>query len=145
MLVFREFNSYDSRINKKRVVIPRNILVFGWNLSYLNITKMKEVKRIDDNRAIIPINVWLKLLQFFSGIAIPKINTTNQKPKLLRTLKIKPYLRGNVSQFLPSSNINAVIRTVLNFFFFYDKISQAQKSTNPLTANKNKKIRIKNI
>ena len=57
MLAFRKFNSYDSRINKKRVVIPRNILVFGWNLSYLEITKMKEVKRIDDNRAIIPINV----------------------------------------------------------------------------------------
>ena len=45
-----------------------------------------------------------------------------------------------------SSNIVEVIRTVLNIlFFFYDKISQAQKSTNPLTANKNKKIRIKNI
>ena len=42
------------------------------------------------------------------------------------------------------SNINEVIRTVLDFFF-YDKISQAQKSINPLTANKNKKIRIKNI
>ena len=43
--------------------------------------------------------------------------------------------------------MNEVIRTVLNFlfFFFYDKISQAQKSTNLLTANKNKKIRIKNI
>ena len=39
-----------------------------------------------------------------------------------------------------SSNIVEVIRTVLNIlFFFYDKISQAQKSTNPLTANKNKK------
>ena len=27
-----------------------------------------------------------------------------------------------------SSNINKVIRSVLNFFFFYDKISQVQKS-----------------
>ena len=31
------------------------------------------------------------------------------------------------------------------FYFFYDKISQAQKSTNPLTANKNKKKTYKNI
>ena len=45
-----------------------------------------------------------------------------------------------------SSNIVEVIRTVLNIlFFFYDKISQAQKSTNPLTVNKNKKKDIKNI
>ena len=29
---------------------------------------------------------------------------------------------------LSSSNINEVIRSVLNFFFFYNKISQAQKS-----------------
>ena len=43
-----------------------------------------------------------------------------------------------------SSNINEVIRTILNFFFS-DKISQSQKSTNPLTANKNKKVRIKNF
>ena len=28
-----------------------------------------------------------------------------------------------------SSNINEAIRTVLNFLFFYDEISQAQKST----------------
>ena len=35
------------------------------------------------------------------------------------------------------SNINEVIRSVLNFFFFfYKKISQVQKSTKPLTANK---------
>ena len=38
-----------------------------------------------------------------------------------------------------SSNIAEVTRTVLNFLFFCDKISQAQRSTNPLTANKNKK------
>ena len=46
-----------------------------------------------------------------------------------------------------SSNINEVIRSVLNyFFFFYEKISQAQKSIKPLTANKKtKEIRIKNI
>ena len=45
-----------------------------------------------------------------------------------------------------SSNINEVIRAVLNFFFFFhDKISQAQKSTKPLTANKNRKMCIKNI
>ena len=36
-----------------------------------------------------------------------------------------------------SSNINEVIRSVLNFF--YKKISQVQRSTKPLTANKNKK------
>ena len=40
-----------------------------------------------------------------------------------------------------SSNINEVIRSVLNFLiFFYKKISQVQKSTKPLTANKNKKM-----
>ena len=46
-----------------------------------------------------------------------------------------------------SSNINEVIRSVLNyFFFFYKKISQAQKSIKPLTANKKtKEKRIKNI
>ena len=30
---------------------------------------------------------------------------------------------------LVSSSINEVIRSVLNFFFFHDKISQVQKST----------------
>ena len=45
-----------------------------------------------------------------------------------------------------NSNINLVIKSVLNFFFFfYKKISQVQKSTKPLTANKNKKVCIKNI
>ena len=48
-----------------------------------------------------------------------------------------------------SSNINEVIRSVLNFFFFfffYKKILQVQKSAKPLTANKNKKkMRIKHI
>ena len=47
------------------------------------------------------------------------------------------------------SNINEVIRSVLKFlflfYFFYKKISQVQKSTKPLTANTNKKMRIKNI
>ena len=46
-----------------------------------------------------------------------------------------------------SSNINEVIRSVLNFliffFFFCKKISQVQKSAKPLTANKNKKMCIK--
>ena len=43
--------------------------------------------------------------------------------------------------------MNGVFRSVLNFllFFFYKMISQAQKSTKPLTANKNKNICIKNI
>ena len=37
-----------------------------------------------------------------------------------------------------SSNINEVIRPVLNFLsLFYNKISQVQKSTKQLTANKN--------
>ena len=43
-----------------------------------------------------------------------------------------------------SSNINEVIRSVLNLlifvFFFCKKISQVQKSTKPITANKNKKM-----
>ena len=39
-----------------------------------------------------------------------------------------------------SSNINEVIRPVLNLLiFFYKRISKVQKSTKPLTANKNKK------
>ena len=47
---------------------------------------------------------------------------------------IKPYLRDMINdhkmQGKVSSNINEVIRPVLNFlFFFYDKISQALKST----------------
>ena len=47
---------------------------------------------------------------------------------------------------ITSSNINELIRSVLKFyflFFFYKKILQVQKSTKPLTANKNKKMRIK--
>ena len=45
-----------------------------------------------------------------------------------------------------SCNINEVIRSVLNFlifFFFYKKISQAQKNRKPLTENKNLKMHIK--
>ena len=45
---------------------------------------------------------------------------------------------------LISSNINEVIKTGLNgFFFFYEKTLQLQKSTKALTANKNKKMRKK--
>ena len=54
------------------------------------------------------------------------------------------YCQSKKVLYEDSSNINEVIRTMLNFFFS-DKISQSQKSTNPLTANKNKKVRIKNI
>ena len=46
-----------------------------------------------------------------------------------------------------SSNINEVIRSVLDFLllllFFCQKISQVQKRTKPLTANKNTKMCIK--
>ena len=38
-----------------------------------------------------------------------------------------------------SSNINEVFKAVLSFYFFYEKISQPQKSTERLQANKNKK------
>ena len=38
-----------------------------------------------------------------------------------------------------SGNVIEVIRSVLNFFFFYKKIFTHTKSTKPLTANKNKK------
>ena len=43
--------------------------------------------------------------------------------------------------------MNGVFRSVLNFllFFFYKKISQAQKSTKPLTANKNKNMHKKHL
>ena len=52
--------------------------------------------------------------------------------------RIFPYLNG--------SNINEVVKTVLNFLlFFYEKILQIQKSTKPFTANNNKTMRIKNI
>ena len=44
-----------------------------------------------------------------------------------------------------SSNINEVIRSVLNLFFFYKKILQLQKSTKPLTAKQKWKIRTKSI
>ena len=44
-----------------------------------------------------------------------------------------------------SSNINEVIETVLNFLLFYRKILQVQKGIKPLTLNKNKKMRLKNI
>ena len=45
-----------------------------------------------------------------------------------------------------SSNINEVIRSVLSFlFFFYKKISQAQKSTKQLRANKNKNVYKKHL
>ena len=47
-----------------------------------------------------------------------------------------------------SSNINEVIKTVLNFLlrkFFYEKILQVQKGTKPLTVNKNLKMRMQNI
>ena len=41
-------------------------------------------------------------------------------------------------EVLHSSNVNEVIRLVLNFLiFFYKKISQVQKSTKSFTANKN--------
>ena len=33
-------------------------------------------------------------------------------------------------EFSNSSNVNEVIRTVLNFFFFYKKISHARKAQN---------------
>ena len=42
-----------------------------------------------------------------------------------------------------SSNINEVIKTVLNFLLFFTK--RFYKYTKPLTANRNKKMRIKNI
>ena len=44
-----------------------------------------------------------------------------------------------------SSNINEVIKTALSFNIFCKKILRVQKSTKPLTANKNNKMRIKNI
>ena len=45
-----------------------------------------------------------------------------------------------------SSNINEVIKTALKVLtFFCKKILQVRKSTKPLTANKNNKMRIKNI
>ena len=43
-----------------------------------------------------------------------------------------------------SSNINEVIRAVLNLFF-YERISQPQKSTKRLQAKKNKAMLLKNI
>ena len=39
------------------------------------------------------------------------------------------YLKQYKPSLNASSNINEVIRQVLNFFFFYGKISQVQKST----------------
>ena len=45
-----------------------------------------------------------------------------------------------------SSNINEVIRSVLNFFiFFYDKISQVQKSTKRIQGTKKYQKALKSI
>ena len=47
---------------------------------------------------------------------------------------------------LISSNINEVIKTGLNgFFFFYEKTLQLQKSTKALTANKIRKCGKKHL
>ena len=44
----------------------------------------------------------------------------------------KFFLRGSKNSFLLSSNVNEVIRTILNFFFifFFEKILHAQKAQN---------------
>ena len=76
-----------------------------------------------------------------------KRTTTTQKPHRRFSKAKYHYWEFLTFDYWFSSNINEANRTVLNFlfYFFYDKISPAQKSTNPLTVNKNKKICIKNI
>ena len=44
-----------------------------------------------------------------------------------------------------SSNINEVIRSVLNFLFFYDRISQVQKSTKRIQGTKKYQKVLKSI
>ena len=68
-------------------------------------------------------------------------------------VNIMVYFNSNTDDELPnqrcfsdSSNINEVIKSVLNFlFFFYKKISQVQKSTKPLPANKIKNVYKKHL
>ena len=39
MLFFRNFNPYDGRLDRKEVVIPGKILVFGWKFPYLEVRR----------------------------------------------------------------------------------------------------------
>ena len=75
--------------------------------------------------------------KMFTGLTI-----TNQKKFLYKKFIKKVY---HDCLYKSSSDVNELIRPVLNFLFFYDKILHAQKSTKPLTWNKNKKIHTKNI
>ena len=68
---------------------------------------------------------------------------TITKKKFLYKKFIKKVYHDCLYKF--SSNVNELIRPVVNFLFFYDKILHAQKSTKPLTGNKNKKIHTKSI
>ena len=68
---------------------------------------------------------------------------TITKKKFLYKKFIKKVYHDCLYKF--SSNVNELIRPVVNFLFFYDKILHAQRSTKPLTGNKNKKIHTKSI
>ena len=72
-----------------------------------------------------------------------KYRINYNKKKFLYKKFIKKVYHNCLYKF--SSNVNELIRPVVNFLFFYDKILHAQKSTKPLTGNKNKKIHTKSI
>ena len=55
--------------------------------------------------------------------------------KTFKDTYFEEYLQTTASGGV-SNNTNEVIRSVLNFFFFYDKISQVQKSTNRIQGTK---------
>ena len=50
MLFFKNYNSYDSKLDSKGFVIPRKTLVFGWNLPYL------EARRINYEGQFKPVD-----------------------------------------------------------------------------------------
>ena len=65
--------------------------------------------------------------------------------KGLRHERVNQSISYSVTSF-KSSNINEVIRSVLNFFiFFYDKISQVQKSTKRIQGTKKYQNALKSI
>ena len=72
-----------------------------------------------------------------------KYRINYNKKKFLYKKFIKKVYHNCLYKF--SSNVNELIRPVVNFLFFYDKILHAQRSTKPLTGNKNKKIHTKSI
>ena len=127
-------------VTQKLSEVIRMLLAITYFTIHKFQTKMRSSWTIKSQNVVcMPIDIFLKSrLMVANCLCIWR----RRKPKT-RILSLCSLLCIYLYMYI-CSNINEVIRTVLDFFF-YDKISQAQKSINPLTANKNKKIRIKNI